>query len=69
MSTSIKPSLIGGSIDLTQDGIHTLDFTSHSLIMLPSTSLLGERMKKENTNSLCQTDQYTSIRSSPDPAN
>lgn len=47
MFSSIKPSLIVGSIDLTQDGIHTLDFTSHSLIIPPSTFLLGDRIKKE----------------------
>lgn len=47
MFSSIKASLIVGSIDLTQDGIHTLDFTSHSLIIPPSTFLLGDRIKKE----------------------
>lgn len=47
MFSSIKASLIVGSIDQTQDGIHTLDFTSHSLIIPPSTFLLGDRIKKE----------------------
>lgn len=47
MFSSIKPSLIVGSIDQTQDGIHTLDFTSHVQPHNTTPNFLTGRQNKE----------------------